>query len=251
MKEEIKEKKVSVIMPAYNCAAYIEQAVQSVQKQQVDWELIIVDDASTDATETVVKSYLADGRIQYYRNKQNMGVSYSRNLGVSKAAGKYVAFLDADDWWEESKLEKQLALLEETDTVLCYTGRELYNDIGLDLQKEIHVPESITYKQLLCGNVIACSSVLIKRETAQEFPMSHDEYHEDYMTWLRCLKKYGQAYGIDEPLLCYRLSPEGKSRNRIKSAYMTYGMHRLMGKNTVQALYYTGCHLLNAVRKYK
>ncbi|MBP3542706.1 MAG: glycosyltransferase family 2 protein [Lachnospiraceae bacterium] len=247
----MKGKKVSVVMPAYNCAAYIEQAVQSVQKQQVDWELIIVDDASTDMTETVVKSYLADERIQYYRNKQNMGVSYSRNLGVSKAAGKYVAYLDADDWWEEDKLEKQVALMEEKQAVLCYTGRELFRDDGTALKKQLHVKETVSYTELLRGNVIACSSVLMKREAAQEFPMSHDEYHEDYMTWLLCLKKYGQACGIDEPLLCYRLSQEGKSRNRIKSAYMTYGMHRLMGKNAVQALYYTGCHLINAVRKYK
>lgn len=247
----MKEAIVSVIMPTYNCAAYIEKAIDSVQEQEVDWELIIIDDASEDSTEEIVQAYLEDNRIRYYRNDRNMGVSYSRNTGVSYAKGEYIAFLDADDWWEADKLKKQLELMKKKNAVLCYTGRKLYSNEGWDLQKSIHVKDSITYQQLLCNNSIACSSVLMKREIALEFPMSHDEYHEDYMVWLKCLEKYGQACGIDELLLCYRLSPNGKSRNHFKSAAMTYGMHRCMGKNAMKALFYTGCHLINAVKKYK
>ena len=251
MKKEQQEKKVSVIMPAYNCAQYIGQAIQSVQKQTVNWELIIVDDASTDMTKETVKPYLLDERIHYYRNECNKGVSYSRNLGVSKAAGEYVAYLDADDWWEADKLQKQLALMEEKNAVLCYTGRKLYDENGRDLQKEIQVPEKIDYKKLLYTNVIPCSSVLLKTEVAKEFPMEHDEVHEDYLAWLRIAQKYGPAYGLKEALLCYRMSLNGKSRNHLKSACMTYGMHRCMRKNVLQAAYYTCCHLINAVRKYR
>lgn len=250
MKEVYEKKIVSVIMPAYNCAAYIGQAVQSVQKQQVDWELIIIDDASTDATAETMQQYLEDERIQYYRNERNMGVSYSRNLGVSKAAGKYVAFLDADDWWEEDKLEKQIALMEEKDAVLCYTGRELCAENGNSIGKKIRVPLKVDYKKLLYTNCIPCSSVIMKTEVSRVFPMEHDELHEDYLTWLRIIQKYGYAYGIDESLLKSRLTVKGKSRNKIKTIKMTYGVYRNLGIKKWQAIVYMMSHLVLSIIRY-
>lgn len=243
-------KKVSVIMPTYNCAAYIEQAIQSVQKQSVDWELIIVDDASTDETEIAVKPYLIDERIHYYRNERNKGVAYSRNMGVAKAVGEYVAYLDADDWWEKDKLEKQCILMEKKNTVLCYTGRELYSDKGKNLQKKIYVPKKIDYKKLMYTNVIPCSSVLLKTEVAKEFPMEHDEVHEDYLMWLRITKKYGQVYGINEPLLKSRLALGGKSRDKRKTVTMTYGVYCYMGLNKWNSFFYTANHLSRSVWRY-
>lgn len=241
---------VSVIMPAFNAEQFIAQAIESVLRQDVSLELIIVDDASTDKTEKISQQYTADARVTYIRNAVNQGVAESRNIAVRNARGIYVAFLDADDWWQEGKLKKQIELIEKKAAVLCYTGRGLYSNSGEALKKEIHVKESLTYQQLLHNNAIACSSVLMRREAAIAIPMSHDEYHEDYMVWLKCLEQYGTAYGIDEPLLCYRMSNNGKSRNHLKSIRMTYGMHRHMGKSVIKALYYTGCHLVNAVRKY-
>lgn len=132
---------------------------------------------------------------------------------------------------------KQLRLIKEKEAVLCYTARKLYSHRGKDLKRIIHVQESSTYQELLYGNSIVCSSVLIRRDILIKLPMEHDEYHEDDMLWLKCLKKYKRAYGIDEALVCYRLSTNGKSRNRIRSARMTYGMHRCMGMNRLEAFF--------------
>ncbi len=246
----MEENLISVVMPAYNAEKFIEQAIQSVLIQKVKLELIIIDDASKDQTENIVKKYCMDNRVIYLKNASNLGVARTRNIGVWKAKGRYIAFLDADDWWEQEKLEKQLALMQQKKMALCYTARKLYSHQGEDLHKIISVQTDLTYQELLQGNRIVCSSVLIKREAALEFPMEHDEYHEDYMVWLKCLKKYKKAYGINEPLVSYRLSKEGKSRNRFKSAKMTYGMHRYMGMSISQALFYTGLHLYNGVKKY-
>ncbi len=242
---------VSVVMPAYNAERFIGQAIESVLEQDVRLELIVINDASTDGTEEMIQTYLKDERMVYVKNVCNQGVAESRNIGVKRAKGDYIAFLDADDWWERGKLGKQVKVLKEKGAVLCYTGRKLYSQDGKELKGIIRVKEALWYQQLLYSNWIACSSVLWKREVALEFPMKHDEYHEDYMVWLECLKKYGMAYGIDEPLLCYRMSKKGKSRNPIKSAKMTYGMHRCMGKSLLSAAFYTGSHLMNAIWKYQ
>ena len=105
---------VSVVMPVYNGEKYIQRAVDSVFEQKVSLELIVIDDCSVDGTEKVMDKYKSRGEVRYFRNKTNIGVSGSRNRGVREAKGIYVAFLDADDWWEKDKLKKQLILLEKT-----------------------------------------------------------------------------------------------------------------------------------------
>ena len=115
----------------------------------------------------------------------------------------YIAFLDADDWWEPGKLKEQLKRLEETGYVLCSTGRELMNADGSSTGRTIPVKEKITYRELLKHNSINCSSVILRRDVAREFPMEHDDSHEDYITWLKILRKYGCAAGINKPYLKY------------------------------------------------
>ena len=176
---------VSVVMPVYNGEKYIQKAVDSVLAQEVSLELIIIDDGSTDRTEEVLEKYKNHEEIRCLKNKKNTGVSGSRNRGVKEARGTYVAFLDADDWWEKDKLKKQIALLEETGCVLCSTGRELVQPDGRSAGKYIPVKEKITYRELLKHNSINCSSVLVRRDVIIRFPMEHDDSHEDYITWLK------------------------------------------------------------------
>ena len=245
-------KKVSVIIPTYNCGKYLSRAVESVMKQQVDLEVILIDDASVDNTAEVVSvlQKTANYPIYYIRNSKNLGVSASRNLGVDLSRGEYIAWLDADDWWVEGKLEKQLNRLKQTNGIFCYTGRVLCLESGKEIGKKISVPEEISFRQLLYTNVIPCSSVLLKAETAKEFPMEHDEIHEDYLTWLRVVQKYGHAYGINEPLLYSRLRKEGKSRDKKKTLKMTYGVYRYMGIGIAKACFYTATHLYHSFLRY-
>lgn len=239
----------SVIIPAYRCGEYIEQAITSVEMQLVEYELIIIDDASGDQTEQVVQSHLANPRIHYYKNKNNMGVSYCRNKGIKMARGKYLAFLDADDWWKPEKLQKQQKIMEE-GWILCHTGRKLYKHDGTFAGGLILPPERLDVEELLKTNVIACSSVVVRSEAFETIKWEHDEVHEDYLVWLRILEKYGKACGIREPLLCSRLREEGKSRKKINTIKMTYGVYRLFGVKKSRACYYVGSHLIRSFSRY-
>lgn len=245
-----REVQVSVIMPAYNAEEYIADAIESVLSQDVLLELLIIDDCSTDHTAEIAGEYADGEKIILLRNKANLGAAESRNRGIRRASGKYVAFLDADDWWAQGKLTAQCRLLEETDRVLCCTGRELMNPDGTSQDKIIEVPAEITYSMLLRTNSIPCSSVVMRTETAREFYMCHDELHEDYILWLRVLKKYGAACGLNEPLLKSRMSRGGKSRNKLKSAKMQFGVYRYLGFGVFRSCYYFLMYVFHGVRKY-
>ena len=106
---------VSVIMPVYNGEKYIGKAIESVLAQKISTELLVIDDCSTDGTELAVMKFMDSGNIRYIRNNENLGAAGSRNRGVKEARGKYVAFLDADDWWEEGKLSAQTETMEITE----------------------------------------------------------------------------------------------------------------------------------------
>lgn len=241
---------VSVIMPAYNAEEYIEQAICSVLAQDVPLELLIIDDCSRDSTAEIAGKYADGSKVVLLRNEKNQGVAKSRNLGIRRAAGKYIAFLDADDWWEEGKLKHQCRRLEETGRVLCCTGRELMNPDGTSQGKVINVPEEITYSMLLKTNRIPCSSVVAKTEAVREFYMCHDELHEDYILWLRMLKKYGAALGINEPFLKSRMSRGGKSRNKLKSAKMMFGTYRFVGLGVLPSCWYFLMYTIHGFLKY-
>lgn len=246
----MKEPLISVIMPVYNGEKYIKKAVESVFAQEVPLELLVIDDGSYDNTEKVLSAYSGREDFWYVKNTKNMGAAASRNRGVQMARGRYVAFLDADDWWGEGKLKEQLQVLKETGYVLCSTGRELMHPDGSSTGRTIPVQEKISYADLLKHNCINCSSVLIEREAALSFPMEHDDSHEDYIMWLKVLKKYGYAVGINKPYLKCRLSEGGKSRNKLKSAAMTYKVYRYMGYGVLKSTAFFISYAVHGIWKY-
>ncbi len=243
---------ISVIMPAYQAGCYIGQAVTSVLKQTCSesWELLIIDDCSTDDTAQIASGFTTDPRIRYIRQTHNQGAAAARNRGIHMARGKYVAFLDADDWWDPDKLRQQMRCIARTGAVLCCTGRELMQPDGTSTGRVIAVPKQITYQMLMRTNVIPCGSVVLRTDLAREFGFVHDEYHEDYILWLRILKKYKLAVGVNIPALKCRLSVGGKSRNKLKSAYMQYGSYRYLGYGRLQSFYYMIFYTFNGFRKY-
>lgn len=251
--DKTKEKNilVSVIIPAYNCEKYIEKSIDSALAQQVPLEVIVLNDCATDGTEAVIQKYLDNPAVRYVRNERNLGVAKTRNRGVRLAKGKYVAFLDSDDWWEPEKLERQLEMIEREQVVLCSTGRALVNPDGSLMGKVIPVNEKITYRELLKHNCINCSSVLLLRKVALEFPMEHEDSHEDYITWLKILKKYGKACAVNEPLLKYRLSATGKSGSKLKSARMTFKVYRYMGFGLVKSALCFCSYAVHGLWKYR
>jgi hypothetical protein len=241
---------VSVIIPAYNCSKTIKEAVDSALCQSVVTEIIIIDDCSPESLEESLLEYRDNPQIRIYRNETNLGVAATRNKGVTLAQGEYVAFLDSDDIWRQGKLEKQLQLMKKTGAVLSSTARELMEEDGACTGRILPVPETITYQNLLYGNVINCSSVVVKKEVAEEFPMGDDAIHEDYICWLNILKKYGAAVAVNEPLLLYRMVKNSKSGSKLHSAKMTYQVYRKMGFGTVKSLGYFAGYAVHGVKKY-
>lgn len=227
---------VSVVIPVYSGSHLLSRAIDSALAQEVPVEILVINDASKEDVDSVMEAYRDSRTVVYLKNEHNLGAAGSRNRGVSQAGGKYIAFLDADDYWTAGKLRKQLEVLEKTGDVLCATARELIRPDGTAIGRVIPVPETITYRQLLQHNCINCSSVLIRREAALEFPMHHaQDSHEDYIMWLEILRKYKVARGINEPLLRYTVSTQGKSGSKWKSAAMTLRVYRYMGFGPVQS----------------
>lgn len=246
----MKDVLVSVVMPVYNCEKYIGTAIESVLVQSVPLELLVIDDNSADKTAECIRSFLDDERVIYIHNGKNLGVAASRNKGIELAKGKYIAFLDADDYWTEDKLLRQVSLMEKENVVLSSTGRELMDENGKLSGKIIGINKEIRYKDLLKGNVLNTSGVMVLAAVAKKYPMVQDHLHEDYIMWLSILKEYGNAYGINEPLLKYRVMKGTKSANKLKSAKMTYGVYRYIGFGRIKAFYHFCFYAVNGIIKY-
>lgn len=196
---------VSVIMPAYNATDYIQEAIDSVISQTFsNWELIIIDDGSTDTTaEIVAKNINKDNRIKCFY-QQNQKQSKARNFGISQARGTYIAFLDADDICFPERFAKQVAFLEANhDVVVCGSW---FSIIGSDRIIKLAEHHDAIKLALLRGNCIAHSSVMTRKQTLNEFPLVFEaskEPAEDYDLWVRLITK-GRLHNLQEVLLDYR-----------------------------------------------
>lgn len=219
---------VSVIMPAYNAQDYIGYAIESVQKQTVDdWELIIIDDCSSDDTCDIVEEYCKnDNRITLYKNEKNMGVAYSRNRGFDLSKGQYVALLDSDDYWHSDKLERQIDLSEKTGAEVIYCSYEMVNENGEKKCEAFIVPEETNYDKMLCESVISCSTALLKKETIEEHRFLMDYYHEDYVFWLELLRSGYKATGNTEILAAYRLLDGSRASDKRNAAINRWKIYR-------------------------
>lgn len=246
---------ITIIMPAYNCERFIEQAVHSVISQTYeDWKLIIIDDCSTDGTRQLAMRLANDDpRIELQCNDRNKGVSGTRNRGINEAKTEWIAFLDSDDAWEKEKLAKQIALIEDNPSAkITFTGSAFMRESGELMNVVFQVPERVTRRKLLKQNVISCSSVMIKRELLLRNPMPEGkEIHEDFAVWLKVLEETEYAYGINEPLLTYRVYQGSKSGNKRKAARMNWNTYRKVGLNPIAAAYYMCWYAINGIKKYR
>lgn len=242
--------RVSVVIPVYNGASVIAQAIDSALAEEAATEILVIDDRSEDGIDAVMAAYEKEERVRYLKNESKLGASGSRNRGVAEATGDYIAFLDADDLWVGGKLEKQLAAMEASGAVLCATARELMKPDGALTGRILPVKERITYRELLKHNSISCSSVLLRREAAQRYPMCHEDSHEDYLLWLELLKEYGFACGVNEPLLRYRVSSSGKSGSKRRSAMMTFRVYRYHGLSFGRSVLCFLSYALHGIKKH-
>ena len=247
------EPTVSVIMPAYNCEAYIEKAIRSVMGQSFrDWELIVIDDGSKDSTRDIIGGLASeDDRIIFLPNEKNIGVANTRNRGIEVSRGSYIAFLDSDDIWCPDKLELQLARLRESGADLCYCSYSIIDSEDRKAKSDYLVPQSLDFKGLLRENYIGCSTVLLSKEMlgAQRFLV--DYYHEDYVLWLELLQNGASAVGCTEPLVKWRLIQNSRSFDKRRSAahrWYIYRNHLHFSRCKSCLLFLT--YAINGIKKY-
>lgn len=214
-------------MPAYNSSRTISRAIRSVMSQDFpDYELVIVDDCSTDNTIEVVRN-ICDGydNIKVICSESNSGgPSHPRNIGLDVASGKYVAFLDSDDVWYGGKLTRQVSFMENNMASISCTGYEVCDDEG-NLIGEYKPPGKAHYSDLVKHNTIGCLSVVIDREKVGKFNFP-DCGHEDYALWLRLARQGHVVYSLNSILACYTVSPSSVSGNKINVLPFFWNIYR-------------------------
>lgn len=219
---------VSIVMPAHNAQRFIEQAIRSVMAQTMeDWELLVLDDGSGDDTCAVVERLMAqDPRILLIRNEQNLGAARTRNRGLERCCGEFVALLDSDDVWYPEKLERQITLLRDSGAALCCCAYDIIGDDGEPVKAPCNVPEQVDMDTLLKENVICCSTVVMRGDVARSHSFDPDYYHEDYVLWLQLLQEGQGIVGCRNPLAAWRLNQGSRSYNKLKSAKNRWIIYR-------------------------
>ena len=219
---------LTVIMPSYNAERYIVEAIDSVIAQTVEeWELIIVDDASTDATQEIAADYQRrDPRVRLVTQDTNRGPAYARNAGIDRARGELIAFIDSDDVWYPDKTAKQVAALDHQQADICYTSYKRRRDGERD-GTLVTVPERATYHSMLRRNLIACSTAMVRRSTCDAARMPLLKLRADHGYWLALLRDGSRkAVGITEPLVWYRLHHDSLSANKLVAAKYSWKLLR-------------------------
>ena len=219
---------VSVVMPAYNAAAFIEEAIDSVVKQTVqNWELIVIDDFSKDNTRDVVLAVAEkDSRVRLVCNEQNMGVAKTRNRGLEMCGGQYVALLDSDDYWKPTLLEKMIARAEETTADIVYCSYEMVDEQGEKVCNDFVVPPETSFEESIVRSVITCSTVLMTSKLAKENRFPVNMYHEDIALWFQLLRDGAVARGVPEVLAAYRQRADSRSAGKLRSACRRWTIYR-------------------------
>lgn len=232
---------ISVITPAYNAERFIAGTIESVQAQTYEnWEMIIVDDQSSDQTAAIVLSYAReDARIQLHQLEENSGAAVARNTAMQQAKGPYIAFLDSDDQWFPDKLEKQLAFMQEKDIAFSFTKYVRMEEDGTLRDNESKAPASVGYHDLMKHCVIGCLTVMIDREKTGSMDMVNIRTRQDYAYWLALTKKGFRAHGLPKVLAKYRIVENSISRNKMKAAKRQWYVYRQIEKtNLPRSIYY-------------
>lgn len=245
--------KVSIIMPCYNSEKFIKDAIESVLKQTYqNWELIIIDDNSTDNSTIIVESYKRkDFRIKLLKNSNNTRMPATpRNIGILSANGRYIAFLDSDDIWYPSKLENQIPLFKDEKCAVVYSYYKKMSENGNVSPAIIKSPKTVTFNQLLNGDCIGNLTGIY--DTYKVGKVFQKEIHaEDYLMWLEILNKGYIAKNTNSVEAMYRISLTSTSGNKLKSAQWNWNIYyHELHLPILMAFYHFSFYLLKGIIKY-
>ncbi len=245
---------VSVVTPTYNAADFIKETIESVQKQTYPyWEMLIVDDCSSDTTREIVKEMAArDSRISLTTLAENGGPAAARNAALSNAKGKYIAFLDSDDLWLPKKLETQVAFMNKNDLAFSFTDYRIVQETGEITETVVKAPKVVDYRFLVRNTKIGTLTVMLDAEKTGPLQMQQRrDCTEDFALWLSILKKGVNAHGLNEELALYRKCDSSVSSNKMKAAKKTWNTYRKIERiDVIRSAWYFMHYSFNAYRKH-
>lgn len=219
---------VSIITPTYNSEKFIAETILSVQNQHYqNWEMILVDDYSTDKTEQIITSFIQkDNRIKLEKLPINSGAGVARNTGLSIANGRYIAFLDSDDLWKPEKLQKQIDFLQAHKLPFTFSFYDCIDETGKLLGKRITAPKTLTYKQLFYCNFVGNLTGIYDADYFGKITISNLRKRQDWMVWLTVLKKIRIAKPVPESLAFYRIRENSISASKWHLLKYNYNVYR-------------------------
>lgn len=237
----------------HNAARFINQSIESVIAQTYqDWELILIDDGSTDNSVELAEHYCqTDSRIQLIKLKHNSGAAVARNTGIKVARARYIAFLDSDDLWHPDKLKKQLAFMQTQNSAFSYTAYERIdeNDKSRGL---VGVPPTVTYHQMLKTSVIGCLTAMYDTQVLGKVYMPDIRKRQDYGLWLKLLKLIPEAHGLQQPLAQYRMRSGSISSNKLNTATYNWRLYRDIEKlSFLKSCYYFSHYAVRGLLRNK
>lgn len=232
---------VSIITPSYNSAKFIAETIQSVQNQTYqNWEMIIVDDGSSDETENVVLSIIQkDNRIQFHKLSQNSGPAVARNTGIEKASGDYMTFIDADDIWFPTFIENNIKTIQETGIPFVFSSYKRANEQLEFVYSDFIVPNKVSYSDILKSNSISCLTAFVDIKKLGKKYMPLIRKRQDMGLWLNYLKVIPFAHGIQETQAIYRIRENSLSRKKSDLIKYQWQFYREVEKlNVFESSYY-------------
>lgn len=239
---------VSIVTPVHNSSQTMKATIDSIRSQSfTNWELILVDDASSDDSVTIAAEYAAlDKRIKPVTLAQNIGAAKARNVAIDHARGQYIAFLDSDDCWDSQKLEKQLKFMKDNAYALTYTAYRTTKG------RIIKAKTEIDYEHLIASNAIGCLTVMVDRRMTGDFSMPNLKKGEDHLTWLLIMKRGFKAYGMNEVLATYTVgNTSSLSGNKLKAAQRQWSNYRqVLGFNVFQSSLYFIKYIYYSLKKH-
>ena len=242
---------VSIITPCYNSAEYIRKTAESVIDQSfTDWEWLITDDCSTDSSVAIIQS-LNDSRIQLNLSKKNGGAGQARNIALEKASGRFITFLDADDFWEPDFLEEMVSFMKKNNTELAYSSYARCDEHLNPTLADFVADKDVTFGNLLKTCRLSLLSSMYDTQRVGKFFFPEGTKREDHVMWLNLLKKIPVGKPLPKTMARYRMHAASVSRKKsaiIRDQYYVY--RRFMKFGTLRSFYYTIHWAFNGFVKY-
>ena len=239
---------IDIISPNFNSSKFLKQTLKSILAQTYkNWRLIIIDDCSDYKTIDILKKYIKDQRIKIFWLKKNKGAGFCRNYAIKKTKSPYIAFIDSDDIWEKTKLEKQINFMTQNNYLFTYTYYETFGE----KKKIISPPLKFNFSDFIHNTSIATSTMMVKRSEIKNIKFTNTKICEDYFFKCKLLKKVNYAFCLNKFLTKYRIRKNSLQSNIFRNFFWIWKINKDYNKLNLLENFFSLLHIsINSVKKY-